>query len=180
MPETQITESRFAMWRAVFALAHADGVIVDEEIAFMDNILATYPFTEEQAAILREDMRVQGDAGEFFAQITDRQDKADFFEYARLIIWCDGNFDAQERSILDTLKGAHLQALDEGAMLGEVATTFDAEEKDLMKARMRQMYSALQQNKKQEEGGVFGALIRKMWADRDEPLEKMTNKDTKE
>lgn len=176
MRDTEITESRFAMWRAVFALAHADGVIVDEEVAFMDNILATYPFTEEQSRILREDMRVQGDAGAFFTQITDRQDKADFFEYARLIIWCDGNFDAQERLILDTLKGAHLQALDEGAMLGEVATTFDAEEKDLMKARMTQMYSALQQNKKQEEGGVFGALIRKMWADRDQP----TNRDEKD
>ena len=52
-----ISESRFKMWRAVFAMAHADGLVTDHEKSFMENYLEKVPFSPEQREILREDMR---------------------------------------------------------------------------------------------------------------------------
>ena len=39
-----VSESRFYMWRAIFALAHADHIVTDEEYRFMQKALDTENF----------------------------------------------------------------------------------------------------------------------------------------
>lgn len=100
----QITDSRFHMWRTVVALAHADGVVVPEEEAFVENYISTLPFTDEQRETLREDLRTPQNAYEMFEQISERSDQAEFFQFARMLIWCDGDLDRQEDQIFKHLQ----------------------------------------------------------------------------
>lgn len=100
----QITDSRFHMWRTVVALAHADGVVVPEEEAFVENYISALPFTDEQRAALREDLRTPQNAYEMFEQISERSDQAEFFQFARMLIWCDGDLDRQEDQIFKHLQ----------------------------------------------------------------------------
>ncbi len=164
MPDKIITESRFNMWRAVFAMAHADEGISSEEETFMREALSTYSFSETQRTILGNDMRHKADIWELFQNVSEKQDRSDFFKYARLIVWCDGDFDEQEREIMSQLKGTHFRTLNEDEMKREIHIVFDEQEKKQMKERMVAIYKSLQ-NEQKSEGGYFGAVVRKMWAD---------------
>ncbi|NCC21325.1 MAG: TerB family tellurite resistance protein [Alphaproteobacteria bacterium] len=108
----KITESRFYMWRAIFAMAHADGIVTAEESEFMTEYLEHVDFSDAQRKILEEDMRSQQSVPDMFAKITEQSDRSQFFYFARLLAWCDGDFDAQEQAILDKLKVSHLAGLD--------------------------------------------------------------------
>lgn len=163
MPENQITDSRFYMWRAVFAMAHADNIVTPEEEKFMRDALETYPFSDHQKTVLENDMCFEADIWELFLKITDKHDKSDFFKYARLIVWCDGDYDEQEREILSKLKSSHFRSLSDEEMKREAQIVLDDKEKKEMKERMLATYKSLQE--KQSQGGYFGAVVRKMWAD---------------
>ena len=53
---SKISESEFYMWRALFALAHADDVLHKDEVTYLAEILEDVPFTEEQTNTLRDDI----------------------------------------------------------------------------------------------------------------------------
>lgn len=115
MPK-EITESRFYMWRAIFAMAHADGVVTDEETEFMKEYLNSLNFSDTQRNILKEDMAAPQSVPDMFSKITAQSDRSQFFYFARLLAWSDGDFDAQERAILDKLKVSHVAGLDMDAI----------------------------------------------------------------
>lgn len=98
------------MWRAVFAMVHADGVVAKEEKEFVEHYLDAVPFSEEQAAVLREDLNTPQDVGEMLSKVTHNEDKGQFFQFSRLLIWCDGDLDAQEQKILDEYLGEHVKS----------------------------------------------------------------------
>lgn len=101
---TNLSESRFHMWRAVFALAHADGHVSDEERRFMEIYLSRLTLTPEQKQTLQEDIARAQDVGVMFGKITSEKDSDDFFNFARLLVWCDGDFDEQEKRIMDMMR----------------------------------------------------------------------------
>jgi len=103
-----VSESRFYMWRAIFAMAHADGVVTEEESDFLQEYLANVKFSEDQVNTLKEDLKHPQDPGEMFSKIDEQSDRAQFFYFARLLAWCDGDFDEQEKTILDTLRSSHI------------------------------------------------------------------------
>jgi uncharacterized membrane protein YebE (DUF533 family) len=105
--ENTINDSRFNMWRAVFAMAHVDGFLAIEEQGMLYNYIEQNPFSEEQKDALREDVATPQDVVERFEGIEEQDDRVLFFELARAIVWCDGNFDEQEQQILDKLKEIH-------------------------------------------------------------------------
>lgn len=111
-----IEESRFYMWRAVFAMVHADGVVAKEEKEFVEHYLDAVAFSDEQAAILREDLKTPQDVGEMLAKVTNAEDRGQFFQFSRLLIWCDGDLDAQEQKILDGYLGDHMKSYDSDDM----------------------------------------------------------------
>jgi uncharacterized membrane protein YebE (DUF533 family) len=110
--EEGISESRFHMWRAIFAMAHADGVVTSEETNFLNEYLARLNFSEEQKKTLVEDLEKAQDVGEMFAKITDQSDRSQFFYFGRMLAWCDGDFDEQEKIILDKLRLSHVSRID--------------------------------------------------------------------
>ena len=107
-----VTESRFYMWRALFAIAHADEVVSSEERNFMHKTLQDHPFSEAQAQILEQDMTVRQDVAELFEKITDPQDRSQFFDFARTLVWCDGDYAEKEQQILLQLNREHVRSVD--------------------------------------------------------------------
>ncbi len=108
----EVSESRFYMWRAIFAMAHADGVVTEEESDFLNEYLSNVSFSDQQKSILKEDLKNPQDVGNMFSKIGDQSDRAQFFYFARMLAWCDGDFDEQEKVILDKLKSSHIAAID--------------------------------------------------------------------
>jgi uncharacterized membrane protein YebE (DUF533 family) len=130
MSET-MTESRFFMWRAIFAMAHADGVVTDDEQEFMDEYLGSLPLSAAQKETLAGDVKTPQDVTEMFANITAQSDRAQFFYFARLLAWSDGDFDAQEKVIIEKLKLPHISSLDMEAVSKSVRDSASLVAEDL-------------------------------------------------
>ncbi len=109
----QISESRFQMWRTVVALAHTDHKVVPEERDLVDNYLGHLPFSEDQKSILREDLEAAQDVADMFDAIDEPSDRGEFFQFARIMVWSDGDLDAQEDRLFERLKGTQMARLNE-------------------------------------------------------------------
>ncbi len=125
MPLQKITDSQFYMWRTVFALAHADNVVTDEEVRYLAEILEDIPFTSEQEAILNIDIKEPQDIFEMFLKVTDPQDQALFFKFAQEIVWIDGEYGAEEQDIMLRLQKLHVSEIDLDEMIGKVDLQLD-------------------------------------------------------
>lgn len=105
-----LNESRFYMWRTVVAMAHADGVVTPHELSFINDYVRDINLSQEQLDIVGQDILNPQDISEMFSNITESQDKTDFFALARALSWCDGDYDAQEKCIIENLERANLMA----------------------------------------------------------------------
>jgi uncharacterized membrane protein YebE (DUF533 family) len=92
------------MWRAVVAMAHADGIVTPHEINFLLEQIKNLTLSPGQLQTLAGDLSMPQDIHTMFTHITDANDKRDFFKFARILSWSDGDFDAQEQHILDVLE----------------------------------------------------------------------------
>jgi uncharacterized membrane protein YebE (DUF533 family) len=136
-PKKGVSESRFYMWRAIFALAHADHEVTAEERKFMYNVLNSENFTAAQRRALEEGVEKRQDVGDLFVQIAEQEDRSRFFYYARMLCWCDGNFDEQEQEIMLNLKKLHVQNVDFVKMLEQVDMELDDSEKTMLEEDMK-------------------------------------------
>lgn len=111
MPEeSELTQSEFYMWRAVFAFALVDNVLSLEEQDILQSHLNTVPFNDIQRAILRRDFKSPQSIEAMYDKITRPEDQEHFCALARALVWCEGDMDKQEERIL-----RHLSCLSEGA-----------------------------------------------------------------
>jgi len=102
-----INESRFYMWRAVVAMIHADGVVTPHELSFIKDYMSDLNLTPNQTLLLEMDIAKPQLVHDMFSEISELQDRKDFFALARALAWCDGDFDAQEEHILNHLEKNH-------------------------------------------------------------------------
>ncbi|MCL4679430.1 MAG: TerB family tellurite resistance protein [Alphaproteobacteria bacterium] len=98
-----ISDSRFHMWRAVFATAHADGKITREEVEFVDHYLEKIPFSPAQKKVLKDDLIHPKKVGEMLTGVADAGDRSDFFQFATMMAWSDGDYDLREQEIVERL-----------------------------------------------------------------------------
>lgn len=155
-PSSQnMTESRFYMWRAVFALAHADHIVTDEERKFMVRILATEGFSEEQETILRQDMETAQEVGNMFLKVSDPEDRSQFFYFARMLLWSDGDFAQQEQKLLTELGKDHFKSVDFDHMIGTVDMELEDAHKEWLIEDMQEEH--------QEDGvkGIFDRFMKR-------------------
>lgn len=134
MTGTGLSSSRFFMWRAVFALAHADEVVTSQEIAYLTESTKDLMLSPTQREILSQDLKTPQDPSLMFSQITEAKDREEFFILSRVLCWSDGDFDVQEKKVMDAL--SHLKA--------------KREAEDLLN-RTRSMVQEIQLNKNQWE-----------------------------
>lgn len=123
-----VTESQFYMWRALFAMAHADDIVTDEEIRFMMEALEDIPFTPEQKNILKDDISVPQDIEVMFQKISDAKDQAMFFNFARDLVWIDGDYGEAEQEIMLKLKRLHIQNVDVDSLIGNVGLQLESDD----------------------------------------------------
>lgn len=123
-----VTESQFYMWRTLFAVAHADNIVTDEEVRFMTEALEDLPFTDEQKEILSDDIFQPQDIVEMFGKISDNRDQAAFFNFARELVWIDGDYGKEEQDIMLKLKRLHLENVDVDDLIGNVGLQLEADE----------------------------------------------------
>jgi hypothetical protein len=106
-----VTASELNMWRAIFACAHADNVVTQEERRFLRKAINSEPFSEEQRRVLEQDIEQGQSIAEMFALITAQKDRSRFFYFARMLFWCDGDFAEQEQKILTALAKTHFDSV---------------------------------------------------------------------
>jgi len=150
-----LPESRFFMWRAIFAMAHADHVVTDDERAFMENYLNNVPFSPVQKDILREDMAAPQNAGEMFSLITEPEDRGTFFQFARELVWCDGDLAAQEEVIKECLQSGHMAGLNVSRL--EVETS-----RSVAEARMQRTAEGRRMEEDADDVLGLASFLRKM------------------
>lgn len=122
---SNVTDSQFYMWRAIFALAHADEVVSPEELRFMSETLEDIPFSEEQSAVLHNDAKDEQSVEAMFRKITDPVDQAEFFKFASKLAHIDGDFGAEEQEVMLRVKQLHLANVDIDELVGKVELSFD-------------------------------------------------------
>jgi hypothetical protein len=120
-----VTESQFYMWRTLFAIAHADDVVTDEEKKFMDEAIRDIPFSVEQKQTLRGDIETAQDIGKMFKSITDKQDQARFFRFAQQLVWVDGDYGPEEQKIMLQLQTEHIKGTNVDELVGSVELELD-------------------------------------------------------
>ncbi len=124
-----MSESRFYMWRAVFAMAHADHVVTSEEKKYLKDVLGSEPFNEEQKAILERDIETAQDIAEMFLKVEDQSDRSQFFYHARMLVWSDGDFGEQEQKIIMRLNQNHVRTVDFNKVLEDLDLSLDEDQK---------------------------------------------------
>lgn len=125
MTEAGVSKSKFHMWRTLFAIAHADNIVTEEEIAFMAHVLEDIEFSDAQTAILKDDIHVAKDPEEMFKGITDQCDRVEFFEFARDLVWVDGDFGSEEQSVMIKLYQAHFKDTKVDDLVGTIGLEFE-------------------------------------------------------
>lgn len=120
-----LTESKFYMWRALFAVAHADNVVSNEELRFMTEAMEDLPLCDEQERILREDIINPQDVIEMFKRITNPRHQAQFFKHAKELVWSDGEYDQKEQEMMLALGKEHLKSINLDNLVGKVDMEFE-------------------------------------------------------
>jgi uncharacterized membrane protein YebE (DUF533 family) len=120
-----VTQSEFQMWRAVFALAHADGKVTDTEVRFMAEALEDISFSPEQKTVLMDDIKNPKNIFEMFKDIKNPKDQTRFFEFAHDIVWVDGDFGKEEQAIMLELQKIQLHQVNVDHLVGNVELELD-------------------------------------------------------
>ncbi len=120
-----ISDSEFYMWRTLFAIAHADNIVTEEEVAFMSEILNDVNFTDEQVDILKDDILNAKNTTEMFDGVTNTKDRVKFFEFARDLVWIDGDFASEEQSVMIDLYKQHIEETTVDELVGKISLEFE-------------------------------------------------------
>ena len=83
----------------------------------MENI----DFSDEQTAILKDDILNAKDVSEMFTGVTSQKDRIQFFEFARDLVWVDGDFASEEQSVMIQLYQQHMQETDVDELIGHIS-----------------------------------------------------------
>lgn len=113
--------SRFAMWRAIVAMCHADGVVRMEERNYIKRFYEIVPFSDDQRRTLEAELETPVPIEDILPDVTDAHDRAELLFFARMLFWSDGDFDEQENRIFEIIRNDALNRkdLDQSA---EIAT----------------------------------------------------------
>lgn len=154
----EATESELYMWRAIVAMAHADNVVTPEEIVFMKEMVKGSGLSREQRLVLENDLKNPRDISEMFFAISNPQDRNRFFRYARMLCWCDGDFDQQEQTIITALQRDQAMNIDLSHFRDNQAIDlgFELELDDFQQRKMQKEYDHLHEPKKR---GFFASLF---------------------
>lgn len=118
---SEVSNSKFTMLRCLVAMAHADGVVTDEERAYVSALSNRMPLTREQRATLERDLVHAQDVGDLFRHINDPNYRSQVLYFARLMAFKDGVLHPSEQEMLDRLHALATDGLDMEQIRADVA-----------------------------------------------------------
>jgi len=163
---TSMTESRFNMWRAVIAMAHADGVVTGDERDLVEKYIGKLPLSEGQKVTLRADLQQEQDVNAMLAAVSEPSDQADFFQFAQMIVNVDGDRAQQEQAIVEKLTSKQMskfskeeitQNLRQGRMAAQFRLATEEEAFD-EQAKNTQVRWSGSERRKRDRGGLSSTV----------------------
>lgn len=128
LDSTGVSDSHFYMWRTLFAIAHVDDIVTDEETRFMAEAFEEIDFSEAQREILDKDVLEAQDIEEMFSKITEQEDRLKFFEIARKLVHIDGEYGGEEQEIMLRLTQKNVEKTDIDELVGKVDLELEDDE----------------------------------------------------
>lgn len=125
--QDQVSTSKFYMLRCLAAMAHADGVVCNEERAYMSALISRLPLTTEQRKTLEKDLDVAQPIESLLAHINDPKYRGQLPYFARLMAYKDGNLHPNEDALLKKLHAHAVDGLDIEAIRSEAQKAAQAE-----------------------------------------------------
>ena len=114
--------SKFYMLRALIAMAHADGVVCDEERAYMAALMNRLPLNDEQRKTLETDLSEKQNVEDLLRYINEPKYRGQLPYFARLMAYKDGELHPSEDALLVKMHLAATDGLDMDAIRAEVTT----------------------------------------------------------
>lgn len=143
MGQQTFGKSQFYMWRAVIAIAHADGEVQAEERAYLEKIVAnldrTYTLTPEQKAAFADDLKAPQNIEDMVAQIDDPQYRGMLITLGMTLVWEDGVVTAEEEAVLEKLHVGQKSTLNSDKLRAELKNGMEKRRADYLaeSAKMR-------------------------------------------
>ncbi len=156
----EVSDSQFYMWRTLFSIAHADNVVTDEEIEFMAHIMEDIDFSEEQTATLKDDIVNPKDVEKMFQGITTADDRMQFFNFARDLVWIDGDFGSEEQGVMLKLFQTHMDDTNIDDLVGHVPLELEEDKRPVAnqeKAQEKASVSSMISSFRRRFLGMIGA-----------------------
>lgn len=110
--QNTVTTSKLYMLRCLIAMAHADGILCDEEHAYISALMNRMPLSEEQRKTLEEDLDNAKSVSELLPHISEPSFKGQLVYFARLMSYKDGNLHPNEEELLQKLHSYSTDGLD--------------------------------------------------------------------
>jgi len=107
-----VEHSRFNMFRCIIAIAHADNVVTPEEREYIEGFFEVVPFSAEQLATLKDDLKRKHDPGQFLKEINNPEYRSQVVYFARLMAYKDGHMDPREEHIIEKLHSTIMDGID--------------------------------------------------------------------
>ncbi len=149
-----VSTSKFYMLRALIAMAHADGVVCDEERAYMAALMNRLPLSEEQRQTLESDLDEKQNIDDLVKYINDPKYRGQLPYFARLMAFKDGVLDPSEEALIEKMRIAATDGLDMDAIRAEAKTA----------AQLEMNAHSIEIDKIRPHGGLFGAFDKMMLA----------------
>ncbi|EQC52361.1 DUF533 domain-containing protein [Bacteriovorax sp. DB6_IX] len=95
-------ESYLNLWRAVIGLTTVDGIVTDQEREWINKFMAQIKISDEERAILEDDIQNPKNAITFIDQITEASHLSQLHHLANIVFKSD-DFDHKESVYLDKI-----------------------------------------------------------------------------
>ena len=105
-----LNDSLFAMWRCAIAVAHADGLLHEKELAHFEKMFeilsAGFAVTAAQRAQFAEDLKHPQNIGTLLPGVTDAEQRCLLVNFAHIVAHVDGELHPAEAAVLALLDKA--------------------------------------------------------------------------
>lgn len=103
MDNQTVSHSKYTMLRCLIALAHADGVLHEEEITYISAIMNRIPLSDEQRSQLEADFDTPQDLFTLLTEINEPTYRSQVAYFGRILTYKDG-LHPKEEEILNKLE----------------------------------------------------------------------------
>ncbi len=125
--EEDVGTSKFYMLRCLIAMAHADGIVCDQERAYMSALISRLPLNHEQRATLESDLDNEQPIESLLPYINDPKFRGQIPYFARLMAMKDGVMHPEEDALLKKMHAFAIDGLDMDQIRKETQKAVQAE-----------------------------------------------------